>query len=112
MTPQRGPQHQTLLRPRTVQSEPVTTGGTPAPACTLPPQPSTATAATAANHARTPARPQFHPGHRATKWPIFFFVRTSKAVVKLVRTVRRVQAAGGAAGTVMTDRRRAAARRA
>jgi IS5 family transposase len=35
----------------------------------------------------------------------------AKAVGKLVRTVRRVQAAGGAAGTVMTDRRRAAARR-
>jgi transposase, IS5 family len=36
----------------------------------------------------------------------------AKAVVKLVRTVRRVQAAGGATGTKMTDRRRAAARRA
>ncbi len=24
------------------------------------------------NHAQTPARPQFHPRHRATKWPIFF----------------------------------------
>jgi IS5 family transposase len=35
----------------------------------------------------------------------------AKAVGKLVRTVRRVQAAGGATGTVMTDRRRAAARR-
>jgi transposase, IS5 family len=35
----------------------------------------------------------------------------AKAVGKLVRTVRRVQAAGGAAGTVMTGRRRAAARR-
>src|SRR5215475_5263447 len=34
----------------------------------------------------------------------------AKAVGKLVRTVRRVQAAGGATGTVMTDRRRAAAR--
>jgi len=36
----------------------------------------------------------------------------AKAVVKLVRTVRRVQAAGGATGTKMTDRRRAAGRRA
>ncbi|MGP0024528.1 MAG: ISNCY family transposase [Streptosporangiaceae bacterium] len=35
----------------------------------------------------------------------------AKAVGKLVRTVRRVQAAGGATGTVVTDRRRAAARR-
>jgi IS5 family transposase len=35
----------------------------------------------------------------------------AKAVVKLVRTVRRVQAAGGATGTKVTDRRRAAARR-
>jgi IS5 family transposase len=35
----------------------------------------------------------------------------AKAVGKLVRTARRVQAAGGATGTVMTDRRRAAARR-
>jgi IS5 family transposase len=35
----------------------------------------------------------------------------AKAVGKLVRTVRRVQAAGGAPATVMTDRRRAAARR-
>ena len=35
----------------------------------------------------------------------------AKAAGKLVRTARRVQAAGGAAGTVMTDRRRAAARR-
>jgi IS5 family transposase len=35
----------------------------------------------------------------------------AKAVGKLVRTGRRVQAAGGATGTVMTDRRRAAARR-
>ena len=35
----------------------------------------------------------------------------AKAVGKLVRTVRRVQAAGGATGTSMTDRRRAAARR-
>jgi transposase, IS5 family len=35
----------------------------------------------------------------------------AKAVGKLVRTARRVQAAGGAAGTVMPDRRRAAARR-
>jgi IS5 family transposase len=34
-----------------------------------------------------------------------------KAVGRLVRTARRVQAAGGATGTVMTDRRRAAARR-
>src|SRR5213078_2742048 len=32
----------------------------------------------------------------------------AKAVVKLVRTVRRVQAAGGATGTKVTDRRRAA----
>ncbi len=36
---------------------------------------------------------------------------SAKAVGKLVRTVRRVQAAGGAPGTVVTDRRRAAARR-
>jgi transposase, IS5 family len=36
----------------------------------------------------------------------------AKAVVKLVRTARRVQAAGGATGTKMTDRRRAAGRRA
>jgi transposase, IS5 family len=35
----------------------------------------------------------------------------AKAVGKLVRAARRVQAAGGAPGTVMTDRRRAAARR-
>jgi transposase, IS5 family len=35
----------------------------------------------------------------------------AKAVGKLVRTVARVQAAGGATGTVMTDRRRAAGRR-
>ena len=35
----------------------------------------------------------------------------AKAVGKLVRIVRRVQAAGGATGTVMTDRRRTAARR-
>jgi transposase, IS5 family len=35
----------------------------------------------------------------------------AKAVGKMVRAARRVQAAGGAAGTVMTDRRRAAGRR-
>src|SRR5258708_24167696 len=35
----------------------------------------------------------------------------SRAAGKLVRAARRVQAAGGATGTVMTDRRRAAARR-
>ena len=35
----------------------------------------------------------------------------ARAVGKLVRAARRVQAAGGAAGTVMTDRRRAAGRR-
>src|SRR5262250_2509694 len=35
----------------------------------------------------------------------------AKAVGKLVRAARRVQAAGGATGTMMTDRRRAAARR-
>ncbi len=35
----------------------------------------------------------------------------AKAVGKLVRAARRVQAAGGATGTKMTDRRRAAARR-
>ena len=35
----------------------------------------------------------------------------AKAAGKLVRTVRRVQAAGGATGTKVTDRRRAAARR-
>jgi IS5 family transposase len=35
----------------------------------------------------------------------------AKAVGKLVRAARRVQAAGGATGTVMTGRRRAAARR-
>jgi transposase, IS5 family len=35
----------------------------------------------------------------------------ARAVGKLVRAARRVQAAGGAPGTVMTDRRRAAARR-
>jgi IS5 family transposase len=35
----------------------------------------------------------------------------ARAVGKMVRAARRVQAAGGAAGTVMTDRRRAAARR-
>ena len=35
----------------------------------------------------------------------------AKAVGKLVRAARRVQACGGAAGTGMTDRRRAAARR-
>ena len=36
----------------------------------------------------------------------------AKAVGKLVRAARRVQAAGGATGMVMTDRRRAAVRRA
>jgi transposase, IS5 family len=36
----------------------------------------------------------------------------AKAVGKLVRAARRVQAAGGATGTVMRDRRRAAGRRA
>jgi transposase, IS5 family len=36
----------------------------------------------------------------------------ARAVGKLVRAGRRVQAAGGAAGTVLTDRRRAATRRA
>jgi IS5 family transposase len=36
----------------------------------------------------------------------------ARAVGKLVRTARRVQAAGGATGTVMRDRRRAATRRA
>ena len=36
----------------------------------------------------------------------------AKAVGKLVKAARRVQAAGGATGTVMTDRRRAAGRRA
>jgi hypothetical protein len=35
----------------------------------------------------------------------------ARAVGRLVRAARRVQAAGGATGTVMTDRRRAAARR-
>jgi IS5 family transposase len=35
----------------------------------------------------------------------------AKAVGKLMRTARRVQAAGGATGTVMRDRRRAAGRR-
>jgi len=35
----------------------------------------------------------------------------ARAVGKLVRAARRVRAAGGAAGTVMTDRRRAAGRR-
>ena len=35
----------------------------------------------------------------------------AKAVGRLVRAARRVQAAGGAIGTAMTDRRRAAARR-
>jgi IS5 family transposase len=35
----------------------------------------------------------------------------ARAAGKLVRTARRVQDAGGATGTVMTDRRRAAARR-
>ena len=35
----------------------------------------------------------------------------ARAVGKLVRTARRVQAAGGATGTAMADRRRAAARR-
>jgi IS5 family transposase len=35
----------------------------------------------------------------------------ARAVGKLVRTARRVQSAGGATGTRMTDRRRAAARR-
>jgi transposase, IS5 family len=35
----------------------------------------------------------------------------ARAVGKLVRTARRVQAAGGATATVMTDRRRVAARR-
>jgi IS5 family transposase len=36
---------------------------------------------------------------------------SAKAVGKLVRAVRRVQAAGGATGTTVVDRRRAAARR-
>jgi transposase, IS5 family len=36
----------------------------------------------------------------------------AKAVGKLVRAARRVQTAGGATGTVMTGRRRAAGRRA
>ena len=36
---------------------------------------------------------------------------SAKAVGKLVRTVRRVRAAGGATGTTFVDRRRAAARR-
>ena len=36
---------------------------------------------------------------------------SAKAVGMLVRTVRRVQAAGGATGTTVADRRRAAARR-
>jgi len=36
---------------------------------------------------------------------------SAKATGKLVRTVRRVQAAGGATGTTFVDRRRAAARR-
>src|SRR5579863_6703843 len=35
----------------------------------------------------------------------------ARAVGKMVRAARRVRAAGGAAGTVMTDRRRAAGRR-
>ncbi len=35
----------------------------------------------------------------------------AKAVGRLVRTARRVQAAGGAPGTILTDRRRAAGRR-
>jgi transposase, IS5 family len=38
--------------------------------------------------------------------------QVSGPVGKLVRAARRVQAAGGATGTVMTDRRRAAGRRA
>ena len=50
----------------------MTTDGTPGPACTFPPSP---ILRNTANHAQTPARPQFHPGHRATKWPIFSFVR-------------------------------------
>jgi transposase, IS5 family len=44
--------------------------------------------------------------HPADAWLL------AKAVGKLVRAARRVQAAGGATGTVMTDRRRAAGRRA
>jgi len=54
----------------TVQSESVTTDGTPAPACTFRP------AATHRNHRKPradPSPPQFHPGHRATQWPISFF---------------------------------------
>src|SRR5437763_104574 len=53
--PQRGPQHQTLSRPRTVRSEPVTTDGTPPPACTFH------TAATRRNHRKPRADPSPPP---------------------------------------------------
>jgi hypothetical protein len=53
--PQRGPWHQTFQRPRTVQSEPVTTDGTPPPACTFHP------AATCQNRRKPPADPSPPP---------------------------------------------------
>ena len=59
----------------------MTTDGTPDPACTFRPAPS---CETTANHAQTPARPQFHPGHRATKWPIFSLVAQRLGVASLI----------------------------
>ena len=67
----------------TVQSTPVTTDGTPDQACTFRPSP---VPRNQANHAQTPARPQFHPGHRATKWPIFSL--TGVPPIRLLRPAR------------------------
>ena len=71
-----------------------------------------AKAAGAEAAAHGPGAGRYH-GDRARTWPIRpmrgCWPRRSG---KLVRAARRVQAAGGATGTVMTDRRRAAGRRA
>ena len=58
----------------TVQSDPVTTDGTPPPACPFHPS---YRPRNHRSHAQTPARPQFHPGHRATQWRISFSVSVS-----------------------------------
>ena len=55
----------------TVQSNPVTTDGTPPPACPFHPS---YRPRNHRSHAQSPARPQFHPGHRATQWRISFSV--------------------------------------
>jgi transposase, IS5 family len=62
----------------------------------------------AAAHHPGPRRHHGHPGERGLPGRSGLL---AKAVGKLVRTARRVQAAGGAPDTAMTDRRRAAARR-